>query len=350
MYSHLAPTVGGALVKRWAQYSDNNPEQPRPGVPQMTAGQSVLSLVNFILIVPVLLYMFYTLGTVYPTLAMVEDPLPDYDAIPIDDSNDDDDINKANGRNRPLNTMGTKTKPLTSSLRATHRLLSSIAGFRSQFRGIACAMFLGFLTFLITVPLLFIIGPFAHLVALLALTRFSTALTHIIITKPSDVSFFKRLPPHRRTLVATYVPILLFWLATQLSVLVPHLLAYLVAVSKREEWTPKDATKIAPIALLVVAMQLTLVFPAHVALVRVQASLLPHDDETIVPFDRTFGGRVEPEVVTGKGFATFRDALATVSKSSWIRIYVQQVKILGVIFAISFFYTLFVGLQFMLVR
>ena len=45
----------------------------------------------------------------------------------------------------------------------------------------------------------------------------------------------------------------------------------------------------------------SIIIPANVALKRVQASMLPEEDESIVPFDRTFGGKVIPEVVGGSG-------------------------------------------------
>ncbi|KAK4186871.1 hypothetical protein QBC35DRAFT_499988 [Podospora australis] len=345
MYSHLAPAVGGALVKRWVEYSevgDVDDKQPIK-MPEMSTGQVILGFLNLVWIIPMTVYIFYTLGRIYPTLAMVEDPLPDYDSIPIADPSDDDNINKAPNSANPL---ATKTKPLTSSLRETRRLLSSVAGWRSHFRGLGAAVFLAFLNLLIIGPLTFLVGPFAHLIALLILTPFSTALTHVIITKPSELSFFKRVPSFRRAFAATWAPILVFWGASQASILLPQLIAYLAVIKHKDEnWTAKDGAKLVPVGFLALAIQLFVVFPAYVALTRIQGSLLPHDDETIVPFDRTFGGRVGSEIVTGKGFATLRDAVATVSKSSWIRLYLQQVKIMAVVFGMTFLAIIFMGIQ-----
>lgn len=73
------------------------------------------------------------------------------------------------------------------------------------------------------------------------------------------------------------------------------------------------------------ACLLLLVIPAHTILVRVQASLLPPDEDTIVPFDRSFGGHVEPAVITGKGYVDFMTAWRTFTRESWIRLY----KLLG---------------------
>ena len=82
------------------------------------------------------------------------------------------------------------------------------------------------------------------------------------------------------------------------------------------------------------ALQMLLVIPTQTALARVQASLLPADEDPVVPFDRSFGGRVEPEVVSGKGFATFGAALKTVPAASWVRIYMLRLKIFGVNMAV----------------
>jgi len=52
---------------------------------------------------------------------------------------------------------------------------------------------------------------------------------------------------------------------------------------------------------LTIALFILLQIPATVAMVRVAASMLPEEDETIVPFDRTFGGLTTPEIIGGQG-------------------------------------------------
>ncbi|KAL2115174.1 hypothetical protein VTJ04DRAFT_10837 [Mycothermus thermophilus] len=69
-----------------------------------------------------------------------------------------------------------------------------------------------------------------------------------------------------------------------------------------------------------------LVDPMETAIYRVHTSLLRGNESTLVPFDCTFGGRVEPELVSGLGFARYIAALNSVSLSSWIRIYVIRWK------------------------
>jgi hypothetical protein len=57
-----------------------------------------------------------------------------------------------------------------------------------------------------------------------------------------------------------------------------------------------------------VACTLFLCMPAVVTQIRVEASLLPEDQDVIVPFDRTFGGKVVPKVLGGTGCVSFMDA------------------------------------------
>ncbi|KAK0672725.1 hypothetical protein QBC41DRAFT_313257 [Cercophora samala] len=333
------------------------PDEPQ-GPPIKWAPYGGLQLfINFLAFLPVFLYIFYTLAHIYPTLAIVEDPLPAYDAIPIHEpTTDDDNINKANKNARVPNfTNGASsssstlngdsplpTKPITSSLRATHRTLQSISGFRSQFRGLGCALFLSFATSILSGIFSFL-PILGNLAVLLLTSQLMTALTHIIISHPRPANtphgrtFFSRLPPWRRNLVATYQPILFYWVSIHAAILLPGLLAGLIGLSPYDDNSQlKDGISGVEVAQLVcvlgvfLGLNLLLVVPAHVALVRVQATLLPHDDETIVPFDRTFGGSVEPEVINGKGFGSLRNALGTVSWASWVRLYVQQAKILGV--------------------
>lgn len=90
------------------------------------------------------------------------------------------------------------------------------------------------------------------------------------------------------------------------------------------------------VMILALFLQIAVQIPAYVVLIRVQASLLPADADTIVPFDRSFNGRIEPVVVGGRGYATVRDAWASFSKSAWRRIVMLEVKVIAITIA-SFF-------------
>lgn len=59
------------------------------------------------------------------------------------------------------------------------------------------------------------------------------------------------------------------------------------------------------------------VIPSLVVLIRVQASLLPDGERTVVPFDRTFG----VQKVWTRGYLTTWESFRSVSLSSWGRVY-----------------------------
>ncbi|KAK8119471.1 uncharacterized protein PG998_004097 [Apiospora kogelbergensis] len=98
------------------------------------------------------------------------------------------------------------------------------------------------------------------------------------------------------------------------------------------------------IVVMVVMLLLTvfLTIPAHVVLTRVQASLLPEHDETIIPFDRSFQGTLEPAIVGGHGFVSMKDAWNTFSRASWERLVKLYLKIFGVGIALNLAFSLIV--------
>jgi len=84
-----------------------------------------------------------------------------------------------------------------------------------------------------------------------------------------------------------------------------------------------------------------LVLPAYIALIRTEASLLPEDMSAIVPFDRTFGGRMGAQEVGPKGCALFksltlRGAYMQFGRETYRRVAKMQVKFLAVTMAITF--------------
>jgi hypothetical protein len=91
---------------------------------------------------------------------------------------------------------------------------------------------------------------------------------------------------------------------------------------------------------LVMVLGVFLVIPANIALTRVQASLIPEAEETIVPFDRTFNGKVVPEIVGGTGVVGMLDAWKTFDWAARIRLVKAYVKVFAMQMALTL--TLFV--------
>ncbi|GAW11878.1 hypothetical protein ANO14919_012310 [Xylariales sp. No.14919] len=102
------------------------------------------------------------------------------------------------------------------------------------------------------------------------------------------------------------------------------------------QYNKDDAWKGLLVLLTALTVQVFLVVPTQVILTRVQASFLPEEDDTIVPFDRSFGGKVEPAIVGGKGYVNMKDAWKSFSRASWVRLIKLYVKIFLITVAISF--------------
>lgn len=349
-----------ALAKRYID--DETPSYQLPG------WAFFVVLADLIIFVPVFLFVTYTLATIVPVLAIIEDPNPPaYEPVALNEDSRDN-------AGEPAFNNG---KPVTSSLRATRRLLSGVAGWTSYFRGIGCAIVLaiadsslnGILSSRlplgridsgfgdIQVSLL----PLGSLLASLALVQLHTAWTHIVISGPSKRPFYRRLPAFRKTFEATCFPILAAWAASALSSAVPALLRLALGLKfttpnepPKDGETPlhhaaSDFWKAMVILVVNVVLILVVVVPTLAVLVRVQASLLPPEEDTIVPFDRSFGGKVEPPVVGGKGYISMKEALTTLDRASWVRIYKVFGKVVAVGVAVYFAFCLVLGVEAVLI-
>ncbi|KAK6957607.1 hypothetical protein Daesc_000394 [Daldinia eschscholtzii] len=294
-------------------------------------------LLDIIIFFPLFLTVNYSLQHVFPTLAIVEDPSPPaYEPVSLNE-----DTQSVAEDNAPVADEaargGSQARLITSSLRSTYRTLTAISGFRSLFRGFACYLVLtlagGFVFGILSST--FIPSLIAAPVSALVLVQFHTAWTHIVISAPSSKSFRQRLPPFKKAFQATALPVVMFFFAKELSAFVPRMLAYAMSMNlpdpKRPGVIPEgdknDIWKGVLVLLLALALNAFLVIPTQVILTRVQASLLPDEDDTIVPFDRSFQSKVEPAIVGGKGFVTVKDAWDSFPRASWVRLVKLYVKI-----------------------
>ncbi|KAK3688401.1 putative ubiquitin conjugating enzyme [Podospora appendiculata] len=329
-----------AHVKRAFTVSDGAGQ----GQAELPKWALAVMLLDVIIFFPIFIFTSYSLGSLYPVLSIVEDPNPPaYEPL-------------ATEENSSVPTKLTNpAKPVTSSLRAISRHLRSIAGWKSNFRGFAAAIALSTLTSFVTIFFGGVTRTLASLLASLALVQLSTAWVHIVISTPNPRSFYRRLPALRTTFAATYLPVTIFWAATTASVILPTLVAAALGIKTRHQgadYTEVDRSLFwkTPIVILVgLAVQALAVIPARVVLVRVQASLLPVEEDAIVPFDRSFQGKLEPAVVGGKGYISMSDAWKTFSRASWIRLYKLHVKVFAVSMATTLLFAAFVIPQFFLI-
>ncbi|KAJ4269988.1 hypothetical protein NW762_001661 [Fusarium torreyae] len=327
--------AGKLLLRR-----DEAPEVPDLGheISQLPDWSVLVFLFNALIFLPVFLIINYTFDTVFPVLAIVEDEKPPaYDPLPVEPLAADDDMPKPAGN--PSAPVAGQGIPITSSFRATWRLLRSHGGFRALFRGLPCLIAQAIVTFIISGALSVVLPfpiVFGSLIGSLLLVQLSTAWVHIVITPASPLSFWRRLPPFKTTFSATWRPVLIYWVATELANFGTVGIVYLLHLKQGSRVNDANSFGSA-IGVLIVAiiLQIALQIPAYMILVRVQASLLPADADTIIPFDRSFNGRIEPVVVGGLGYATVRDAWSSFSKTAWRRIVMIHVKVTGISIAAS---------------
>ena len=227
-------------------------------------------------------------------------------------------------------------KPVSSSFRGLSRAVRANVGWRAFLKGFWCWIAMNMISgtamsiFASAHPFL---APLGHLVATLAIIQLDTAWVHIVITPHSGRHFWRRLPSLKRAFSATWRPIVLYWFAAQAALGVTELTAWALGMNifgadKGEGVVLNDLPwKATVVGLVALFASLALTVPAQVILVRVQASLLPPDEHTIIPFDRSFGGKVEPAVVSGKGYATISDVWSTFSRAAWRRLVVLYFKV-----------------------
>ncbi|GJN66845.1 hypothetical protein PLIIFM63780_004315 [Purpureocillium lilacinum] len=329
--SYVRRAIGSAVGS-----GDDN--MPKYDLPSWTI---LVFLIDLVVLIPVFIIFDYTFKTVFPIFAMVEDENPPaYEPLSLNDNAADvePEAQQQGGARKPTNGQ---PRTVTSSLRAVNRLLLSHGGFRAYFRGFFCLVAQGLATSalmgLFSAALGGFFTPIATLLASLALVQLSTAWVHIVISLPSRRHFWSRLPPFKRAFDATWKPVALYWLAAEVTRWLPLGLAWVLRVkipnfdnNGKMELDGLDAAwfvKGAAIVVFTIFASVFLIIPAKVILVRVQASLLPVEEDTVIPFDRSFEGKVEPAIVGGKGYVSIADAWETFSRTAWRRLLILYVKV-----------------------
>jgi hypothetical protein len=258
------------------------------------------------------------------TLAVVERPQAQLGTIRITHDikkhDDQDDFAKGSA------TRNDTTE--TSSLRETFRLLYRTGGIFGFFRGFAGHIMISLAAMLITVagtiPLWLsgivkasgegadfgaelgaamanlphttelIHNTIMSVVSSLLLVSWKAAFVHIVITVPTLRIWYRRLPPYWTTLVATWRPQMISVLASTIAGEVPCVLHRALSLRERKlagngEYLTSYNFWLVLIWLFSRAFAVAVVTPSDIALLRIQASLLPEGEETIIPFDRSFG-------------------------------------------------------------
>lgn len=228
-----------------------------------------------------------------------------------------------------------RQKPLTSSIRSTIQYLQSRGGFRARWRGLsAIAVWgLGYAYFKVMLTNLWapldsyhdytfiMLAPaLAAVVSRLFMSRLGLTWTHIVISAPSTKSWYARIPS-RKAWKQIAMPTLLTAVLWQCNFLVPAIVATVLDLEQGFQTLDEDnagcnAVKVLAVGAIAFIWFLGISVPAEVALTRVQASMLPEEDESIVAFDRSFNGAVEPALVGGSGKLGYVQAWQTFDRSA----------------------------------
>ncbi|KAH0384395.1 hypothetical protein KCU92_g4496, partial [Aureobasidium melanogenum] len=246
----------------------------------------------------------YTLGGVVASLAMIEDrqtTLVETRTLAVDEKEDPDaPLDKA--RLIDEEVMVIHQTPLTSSIRNTLKHLTSIGGFRARWRGLGAALIYNLVHSLTVSFIAMFVAAFtglpvvgrilANIAANVLLARIHMVWTHTVISEPSSLSWSQRLAQTDRTMFrALALPTLVHSIAELATYGLPVAMFLFVGpeiTSDRgnEQLLVRGASSLSAFILLNVLILL----PATVTRTRIEASFLPEDTKTIVPFDRTFNG------------------------------------------------------------
>jgi hypothetical protein len=233
-------------------------------------------------------------------------------------------------------------KPITSSIRATIRHLVDNAGRFARFRGYRIYILHSFLNSLVftffTGALGFLPGQAVLSAAISGalLARVHATWTHRVVGMPTEKTFWQSIPDksHWKTLA---VPAAIASAMPYISMYLTAGLVMLLGFDKMEPVTTCAqkmgvVARVLAVFIFAITCTLFLCLPAMVTRVRVEASILSEDQDTIVPFDRTFGGKVVSKMMGGTGVIGFLDAWRSFNweaRRRLIKLYSKNFFILG---------------------
>jgi hypothetical protein len=262
------------------------------------------------------------LHEVITTLCMVESPMAAITVSPsatTPSDKEDSDEKETLLETGPTITLVSQ-KPITSSIRGTIRHLVANAGRFARFRGYRIHILHTLLAGIVTT---FFSGALAGVpgqavigagITGAALANIHAAWTHKVVGMPTEKSLWQRIPSksHWKTLalpaaIASVMPYISIYLTCGVAMLLHLHKVETENIQSCAQWMGLVARFLA-IFVFAITCTLFLCLPAMVTLIRIEASILPEDEDTIVPFDRTFGGKVVSQMMGGSGVVGFLDA------------------------------------------
>jgi len=203
---------------------------------------------------------------------------------------------------RDVEIMLIDNKVHTASIRSSITLLHRTGGFFGRWRGLGFSIFYNTLHGMVSSFLANFIGfgIFGHAITYIftsvGLARLHMAWTHKMISAPSKLSWNKRIVP-RKECKAILLPTVVFATAQQATVILPIAVAFALGLPEkfhsgsvpevRQGCHSMDFLKFLAVPATALIVAFAVLLPAAVTLTRIEAALLPTDQQTIVPFDRS---------------------------------------------------------------
>ncbi len=229
------------------------------------------------------------------------------------------------------------TTPITSRIRRTIRHLHATAGFTARWRGLYPATVYNLATGLSfafgkealdsVFPSLACVSEYLVGALVAALwARLHCAWTHAVIAAPSAKRLSQRVPPAAAWRHLALPAVMAELAALSSANLVRILAAAVVASSSSRSQGDASWIVLAGLAVPISALLLAVfcVLPNVIILTRLEAFLLPDDDDTIVPFDRALRASVDGPTLRprdasrGFGWQAFRIVCKTYVKLFFI--------------------------------
>jgi len=316
MTGHLV----GSLARRGVEAANDHYHQHGP--PQWVKDNvhKLSGLGIALMILTVLGYVFlsssveYIIRLVYAHLAMVETPETTVEVHAYTQANAEDAKIVQNLVEAGLiEDSGCEDEPMvierqfaiTGSLKRTRNHITSIGGHRARWRGlfifIMYAIMVSVTGWILRKPLRLEVLPFSNvlvdvLTAIFA-ARIHCAWTHKVISMPSDKRIRDRLVTRaqwKELMVPTALSAGAHGFVFEGIQVMHDYASQACEMLEQHQVSPWVIFAVAVVPVLAggAALALFILLPAYVSLVRKEASLLSPEEETIVPMDRTFGGRI----------------------------------------------------------
>lgn len=345
----LAHPNTAAFIKR--AVTVQRPEGSRtPEHVEVPIWGGILIAVSFWVSVIAIYLVSYMLHEVIATLSMVESPAAIITVSPSTAEHGDKEEKEGLLATGPTITL-VNQKPITSSIRGTIRHLVAQAGRGARFRGVRIyfvyATLFSFVSSFLSVALPRIPGQPLFVAGLTgaALANLHATWTHKVVSMPTEKSFcarFRAASQQWKTLalpaaIEATMPYVSLYLACGVSMLLGlHKLDQENIANYSSGQAACLLLRVVAAFVFLVACTLFLCLPAIVTLIRIEASVLPEDQDTIVPFDRSFDGKVVSQLMGGTGKVGFLDAWRSFNWEARRRLIKLFVKSTLIIFGLMF--------------